>query len=675
MTRIIEPANRRGARGAPTVGGAVVDARTVLEGRFPSEGLVVVGERARPDLLAAHDGSENLVVVDAACAEVSVGQVGALVGHDRDVVVHATALRSALRSGPASLLELRWALWNDGAVVDCVGTSRPAPLPSGPLDVDRVPHPDVRSDEISQATVPTLSIVVHGGSDLSCLGDLPGTVRPPTEVLVVGGGEPTGPLPVGHLRHVADVDAAVEEARGAIVWFVHHSARPDREAWARCWRRLQDTRVEVARSALQVAGGPVRSERAMLLADHDLGAPAFAAVRRRVLRKERGDMLAVWSAAVARERSAVVVSHPVPVVASMPAAPIPDTSALVGLTRAEVRAVVGDLRSRTRPGVGSTEQSVRPSVGWVGFSGHANFGDELVLRAARELLAGVDVVPGGEGTHGTVLGGGTLLNARRFYQRAAADIDVPGLQRLVLGTGVVSPALDGWTEDLDGWRPFLEAGPVGLRGPHSLEHLRRWGFDGPAEVLGDPALAIRPEAPARPGLVVLAPVGASAVGQVVDRDEQLQVELLVATARLLAAEGREVSVLSCHPGDDRVALALLRALGDRLEVVYAYRDIDQGVAHLASADLVVGTRLHALVTAAAASTPFVGLAYLPKVADFAASVGAEELVRPIPAWNAEEVVEVAVRAEGAESRERIEAAVEGYRQALVERADEYRHRL
>ena len=508
-----------------------------------------------------------------------------------------------------------------------------------------------------------------------CLGTLPSTVRPPTEVLVAGSGDLTGPLPVGNLRRVADVEEALEAARGAVVWFVHHSARPDREAWARCWRRLHDLRVEVARSALQVEDAPIRSERALLLADHDLGAPAFAAARRRVLRKERGELLSVWSGALARERSAVVVSHPVPVAASVPPAPIPDSSALVGLSRAEVRATVAELRDRGRPSESSAPRAVRPSVGWVGFSGHANFGDELVLRAARELLDGVDVIPGGEGTHGTVLGGGTLLNAKRYYQRAAADIDVPGLQRLVLGTGVVSPDIDGWTEDLDDWRPFLEAGPVGLRGPHSLEHLRRWGFDGPAEVLGDPALAIRPEATARPGLVVLAPVGASSVGQVADREEQLQLELLAATAQLLVAQGREVSVLSCHPGDDRVAITLLRALGEPVEVVHAYRDIDEGVTHLAAADLVVGTRLHALVTAAAAATPFVGLAYLPKVADFAASVGAEQLVRPIPAWNAGEIIEVAVRAESVQSRERVTAAVEGYRQALGVRAEEYRQRL
>jgi polysaccharide pyruvyl transferase WcaK-like protein len=47
---------------------------------------------------------------------------------------------------------------------------------------------------------------------------------------------------------------------------------------------------------------------------------------------------------------------------------------------------------------------------------------------------------------------------------------------------------------------------------------------------------------------------------------------------------------------------------------------------LAAADLVVAERLHAAVLAAAVGTPFVGLEYRPKVADFAASVGMSDRV-------------------------------------------------
>jgi polysaccharide pyruvyl transferase WcaK-like protein len=47
---------------------------------------------------------------------------------------------------------------------------------------------------------------------------------------------------------------------------------------------------------------------------------------------------------------------------------------------------------------------------------------------------------------------------------------------------------------------------------------------------------------------------------------------------------------------------------------------------LASAEVVVGERLHACILAAAVSTPFVGIEYRPKLRDFAESVGRADLV-------------------------------------------------
>jgi polysaccharide pyruvyl transferase WcaK-like protein len=60
-----------------------------------------------------------------------------------------------------------------------------------------------------------------------------------------------------------------------------------------------------------------------------------------------------------------------------------------------------------------------------------------------------------------------------------------------------------------------------------------------------------------------------------------------------------------------------RVEGDReAEILDATLDL------LASAELVVGERLHAAVLAAAVGTPFVAVEYQPKLGDFAASVGA-----------------------------------------------------
>ena len=107
----------------------------------------------------------------------------------------------------------------------------------------------------------------------------------------------------------------------------------------------------------------------------------------------------------------------------------------------------------------------------------------------------------------------------------------------------------------------------------------------------------------------------------------------------------------------------MRAAG-RPDLPYSagYRDLDAALRLLAEADLVVGERLHAVVLAAAVGTPFVALEYRPKLADFAASVGADDVV---------------VRTDQV-SVERIGAAAERARQlvpTVAQHVEEYRRRL
>lgn len=665
----------------------------LLAGDLPDEPTVVVagtGPVAPPALAAAHGGRPGVVVVGAAPVDHDLGQQGALAGLGRGWAAGRDDLAAALRHAPASEAELRWLLWNDGVEVAPApgAASEPTALPDGAAAVlgDRVPLPGVRPWELREATVPTVTVVVHG-LDVSpyVLGPWPDRGRVASEVVLVGGDAPV----TGRVRSAADLFTAVRDARGAWLWFVHTGAVAHREAWARALRRCEDERLDRVQVAYELPSGVSRADRGLLLADAELGAPAFALVRRRaLLRRLRGDadLLAAWGTSVAEDRGTTVTSHPVEVDVAVASRPVPTLRTLAAAPREAAADLARAARGRLRDGgattaaddVAPTEQHgdvARPSVGWVGFSGHGNFGDELVLRAARQLLPGVDVLPGQEGTHGTVLGGGTLLNADRYYQRIADDIDAPGLARLVLGTGVVSPEVKGWTEELDGWHRFLAAGPVGVRGPHSLAHLRDWGHDGPAEVLGDPALVVTADVPPVDGLVVLAPIGASDVGQVAADDEAHQLELLAAAGRAAAADGRQVRLLTAHAGDDRVALALLRELGDVVaDVVHGHRDLDAGLELLAAADVVVAARLHALVAAAAAGTSFLGLAYRPKVVDFAASVGVEDRVAPIGAWTREALVGALQDRDGerqVEQHEAMVAAVRDYRARLRARAADY----
>jgi polysaccharide pyruvyl transferase WcaK-like protein len=133
-----------------------------------------------------------------------------------------------------------------------------------------------------------------------------------------------------------------------------------------------------------------------------------------------------------------------------------------------------------------------------------------------------------------------------------------------------------------------------------------------------------------------------------------------------------VRLLSAHAGDDRIALALVRALGDVVDdVVHAHRDLDAGLEVVAAADVVVGARLHSLVAAAAAGTRFLGLAYRPKVADFGASVGCEDQVAPIDQWTEDRLVTALRPGSSDGALEEMRASVEDHRARLQARTQSF----
>ena len=95
----------------------------------------------------------------------------------------------------------------------------------------------------------------------------------------------------------------------------------------------------------------------------------------------------------------------------------------------------------------------------------------------------------------------------------------------------------------------------------------------------------------------------------------------------LRTDGRTVAYLSCHPGDDRHIMEIMKQSGSvEAEYVAGYADRDAGVELLARAEAVVAERLHAAVVGAACGTPAVLLEYRPKLRDFARSVEQEDYV-------------------------------------------------
>ena len=483
---------------------------------------------------------------------------------------------------------------------------------------------------------------------------------PRFHIAAASDGDPTGVL------------TAMRASRGEYVALLHGGAAVDRRLLSRSLRRLE-ARPRLARLSVGYrvrADERGRSYRSIEDAE-DLdevwgvdGLPVFALVRRREWIKAisaTDDLASAWGLLVAQTRGDHLEDDLVTLPAEVPGteahARLDGADSSESLARFELRGAVtvgsavsalsrfaiarirsrpyrrsrkredGDTQTpslRWRPTGPPFERPEPPRVNYVGWTGNNNLGDEAMLDAVEQLLAWGDVGRF-ERAELLVLGGGTLIN-RSEYLEVLIRQDSPRMERAVFGTGVANPSYWGQVEPSEGWVQFLDSCVyVGVRGPLSLEILRKWGYGGEAEVVGDPALAL--EVPdgslARSGdRVVISPAWTG--GELWGGADAPVFEALADTTRRFVAEGREVVMLSCYPGDDRHVFEMMRAAGaPELRYVAGYDDVAAAAHLLGSAGLVVAERLHAAVLAAGAGTPFVAIEYRPKVDDFAQSVGME----------------------------------------------------
>lgn len=273
-------------------------------------------------------------------------------------------------------------------------------------------------------------------------------------------------------------------------------------------------------------------------------------------------------------------------------------------------------------------------VGVAGYYGFKNAGDEAILEAiARELKARGHQVVALSGDprrtqeeHGIralhrlnplsllqadlwLLGGGGLLQdvtsslsllyylsvlrAARFFRKKVVVFN----QSL----GPLSP----WGERQV--QRAIKGVPLILRDQDSLAYAQRLGL--PAQLGADPALLLTPPPVRREEDLVLV-IPRAGVG------EEALTNLYI-TANHLVHEGKQVLVLLLQPGyDDEVIghfrLHRIEKTSDPRRVLYL----------AAQAGYVISMRLHGLVLAAAAGTPFAALSYDPKVMAFAKETGA-----------------------------------------------------
>jgi len=576
--------------------------------------------------------------------------------------------------------ELGWRLWSAGAVfLDAEevsvthqveedvsggheGRRRDKDLNMG-LITSLIPHRFYRRtppDTIPM--VPKVSVVLYdvpSGTSREVWGELLKQPRHDFELIVVADVDEEEPLAGAsagdpRLTFAETMDEGVSLVRGEYTCFLNGHGAPSRNLLRGVIQRLDKQPMKVTATVgyeiRRDRGGSVRSQNGARVVDRSWAGdmPLCWMIRTREIVKLRDagrTVSELWP--LSQEWDANL--HWTTAAVRLPG--LERTTRPAGFTHGSVRrqelavdvvtrrrslpeAAATYLRDRRRPdppGEASarddTEGPVaRPRARYIGWTGHHNLGDEVMVEAIRDLLPWADLETDGDPGRLLILGGGTLIN-RSSYLKRVIGLDSPSVERCVLGTGVASPEYWGQLEDPDMWLRWLTTCVyVGVRGPHSYERLRSWGFEGDLEVSGDSALLIEPpRVDTVPGRVVIAPVWTK--GRLWGGSDEAVVEVLASAVTSWRDEGREVVALSSSPDDDGQILQIGReAGGTPLAFVQGYLDTRSAIETIASADLVVGERLHACVIAAAVGTAFVPIEYRPKLRDFAASVGVEDLV-------------------------------------------------
>ena len=577
--------------------------------------------------------------------------------------------------------ELGWRLWNAGAIFldaedvsvthqreeDVSGGSegrrRDKELNMG-LIISLIPHRFYRKEPPDTIpVVPKVSIVLHDvppGSSQGFWDELKRQPRSDFELIVVADVDDEEPLAGAsagdpRLTYTSTLDEAIQTARGEYTCFLNGHGAPSRDLLRGLVARLDKQQMKVTATVgyelPRAQGGSVRSWKGTrdVDASWETDMPLCWFIRTREIAKltdagyttidlwpvsQMWDANLHWPSAAIRLPGATRTARPpdfahksvrrqelaVDVVTRKRSLPEAATVYVRDRRRSQ------PASARTAPVTTQSRTASRPQARYIGWTGHHNLGDEVMVDAVRDLLPWTDIDTDGDPGRLLILGGGTLIN-RSSYLRKVASLDTPSVERCVLGTGVASTDYWGLLEDPDAWVRWLGTCVyVGVRGPHSYERLRSWGFEGNLEISGDSALLIeRPPVDTVAGRVVLAPVWTK--GRLWGGSDEAVATTMAAAVSSWRNEGREVVALSSSPDDDGQILQIGREAGDTLlPFVRGYLDTQKAIETIASADVVVGERLHACVIAAAVGTPFVPIEYRPKLRDFAASVDVEDLV-------------------------------------------------
>jgi polysaccharide pyruvyl transferase CsaB len=163
----------------------------------------------------------------------------------------------------------------------------------------------------------------------------------------------------------------------------------------------------------------------------------------------------------------------------------------------------------------------------------------------------------------------------------------------------------------------LRGVPIAVRDTQSVELLAGLGLT--ATLVGDPALLLDPPS---------GPIGEPGTILVPRAGHPDLTDALAAVGSDCLENGLSVALLPFHPQEDGPEVERLSAALPSASLLRP-ADHREALRLIGGARLVVSARLHGLILAAAAGTPFVGLVYDPKVAGFLAQSGGTGFEAPV----------------------------------------------
>jgi polysaccharide pyruvyl transferase WcaK-like protein len=287
----------------------------------------------------------------------------------------------------------------------------------------------------------------------------------------------------------------------------------------------------------------------------------------------------------------------------------------------------------------------KPLFTYIGWLGYQNVGDEALYLAFRDELfpdallqpyddfSALSCLSGFSNERLNVLGGGTLINVNP-YLLALEKIRARGERYVVWGTGVAD--LGYWSKhpehsdrgNSERWLSILrDAQYIGVRGPRSAAWLTENGITG-VDVLGDPALSIRPAAKKMQADTGVLGINLGSHDPVSGGDENV-FSAVVALIRHALQRGFKVQYFSLHAIDAEIGRVLQAAVASKgFELLPFSASVTETMHQLAGFDYVVGQRLHATILACAQGVPNLSLSYQPKCLDFLESIKQSQLALP-----------------------------------------------